>query len=155
MPRYPLTTVLRLRAQQVEDAAALRRARQADAENAKSGADRAEQATQAHGDAVACVNDDEAARLAQGELRAGDLVRHGAWAHVAALTTASLQKAEVSKRLVMHRAEEAVSDAASNLTRRKREADLVTKHAERWSSAAAKRREEGEADEVEDRWRSR
>jgi hypothetical protein len=155
MSRYPLTALSRLRDQQVEDAAASCQVRQAQAEQAKSSLLRAELASRAHSDAAARVSQGEAERLALGELRAGDLVRHGAWAHVAALTTAALTKTETSGRMELHRAEDALNAARLDLAARKREVDVVAKHAERWTSAVAKRSEESEAAEVEDRWRSR
>ncbi len=156
MPRrYPLTPLSRLRAQQVADSAAVRRDQDAKTERAKGDTARAQLATRAHVDAVAKTNDNETARLEHGELRAADLVRHGAWAHVAARTTTTLKKAEGAQRLEQHRAEAALDEATRDLATRKREADVVAKHAERWSRAEASRSEEAQATEIEDRWRPR
>ncbi|HSO40137.1 MAG TPA: hypothetical protein VLT33_46745 [Labilithrix sp.] len=150
-PKYPLTPLREHRDRKVETATAelgdAVRAREA-ADGARRAAERERLDAEAR---AAAVRHDEAARLANGELRAGDLAHGAAWEYGARSEIAVLAQAEVQAEGRVAASREVEGAARQELAQKKADLDVVVKDQGRFDDKARRARdaaEEEAADEV-------
>jgi hypothetical protein len=149
-PKYPLAPLREHRDRKVEAATAelggAVRTREA-ADEARRAAERERLAAEAR---AAAVRADEAARLARGELRAGDLARGQAWEYGAQTQIAQLTDAEVqaAERLAAARAAEGA--ARQGLAHEKADLDVVVKDQGRFEDRARRARDAAEEEAAEE-----
>jgi hypothetical protein len=146
-PKYPLEPLREHRDRGV-DAATVQlgdavRAREA-ADDAKRRAEQERREAEAR---AARVRDEEAARLANGELCVAELARAGAWQHAASAELDDLGRAVTRADGTLAAARDAESEARAVLAQKKADLDVVVKDQARFDAATRKARE-GVAEEA-------
>ena len=149
-PKYPLTPLREHRDRKVEAATAelggAVRAREA-ADEVRRAAERERLAAEAQ---AAAVRADEAARLARGELRAGDLAHGEAWEYGAQSQIAHLADAEANAADRLAAARDAEGAARQGLAHQKADLDVVVKDQGRFADRARRARDSAEEEAAEE-----
>ena len=149
-PKYPLATLREHRDHKVESATAelgdAVRAREA-ADDAKRAADRDREEAEAR---AAAVRDDEAGRLARGELRADDLARAQAWEYAARAELTDLAHAADRASGHLDAKRDAEADARASLAHEKADLDVVVKDEARFDQQVHRARDVAEEQAAEE-----
>ena len=149
-PKYPLEPLREHRDRHVDSATAQLgdavRAREA-ADDAKRRAEDERREAEAR---AAGVRGDEAARLANGELRVADLARAQAWEHAANAAIDDLGRAIGRADGKLAAAQEAEHQARAALAQKKADLDVVVKDQARFEAGARKTREAAEEEAAEE-----
>lgn len=151
-PKYPLTSLVDLRARQVDEATRAL----AESTRAREDAERARQVQERvaaeHAASTERVKEAERAALARGELRVSNLLAQQAWSMRAQAEQAELDARTARAKVAeaTRRREEAVARDAT--ARRKADADVVQKDRARFEQGLAKRVEAAEEEDALDAW---
>ena len=154
-PKYPLEPLREHRDRRV-DAATVQlgdavRSREA-ADDAKRRAEQERLDAEAR---AAAVRDDEAALLANGELRVADLACAGAWEHAASAEMTDLGSAIARADGHLAAAREAEVQARGELAQKKADLDVVVKDEARFDAAARSKQEAAEEESAEEAFAAR
>ena len=149
-PKYPLEPLREHRDRHV-DAATVQlgdavRAREA-ADGAKRRAEDERRAAEAR---AARVREEEAARLASGELSVADLARAQAWEHAAGAELDELSRAIARANGTLAAAHDAEAHARATLAQKKADLDVVVKDQARFDAGERKVREGAEEEAAEE-----
>lgn len=154
-PKYPLDSLREHRDRKVEHATAqlgdaVRTREEADGAKRRAEQERVEAEARA-----ATVRDDEAHRLANGELRVADLARAQAWEHAASAQMADLAKAidRAADQLAAAREREAA--VRTELAQKKADLDVVEKDEARFDAGVRRAREASEEEAAEEAFAAR
>jgi len=154
-PKYPLEPLREHRDRKVEHATAQLgdavRAREA-ADDAKRLAERERVEAAAR---AASVRDDEAHRLAKGELRVSDLARAQAWEHAASAEMASLDRAVERAEGQLGAARELEAGARTELAHKKADLDVVAKDEARFDADVRRARDASEEEAADEAFAAR
>jgi hypothetical protein len=154
-PKYPLEPLREHRDRNVEHATAQLadavRAREA-ADDAKRRAERERLESEAR--AVA-VRDDEAHRLANGELRVADLARAQAWEHAASAELVALQRAVDHADSRLGAARDVEVTARTELAQKKADLDVVAKDEARFDAGVRRARDASEEEAADEAFAAR
>jgi flagellar biosynthesis chaperone FliJ len=149
-PKYPLEPLREHRDRKVEHATAelgeAVRTREA-ADDAKR---RAEQERVAAAARAATVRDDEAHRLAKGELHVADLARAQAWEHAASAEMADLERAIDRANREVGAAREREAGARTELAQKKADLDVVAKDQARFDAGVRRDQDANEEESADD-----
>lgn len=154
-PKYPLEPLREHRDRHVDAATvqlgdAVRAREAADEAKRRAEEDRAEAEARAAG-----VRDDEAERLAKGELRVADLARAQAWEHAASAEIDDLGRAIVRADGKLAAAHDAELDARAVLAQKKADLDVVVKDQARFDAGVRNAREAADEEAAEEAFAGR
>lgn len=154
-PKYPLEPLREHRDRKVELATAQLgeavRSREA-ADDAKR---RAEQERVEAAARAAAVRDDEAARLANGELRVADLARAQAWEHATSAEMANLEHAVDRADTEVGAARDREAGARTELAQKKADLDVVAKDRARFDAGVRRAQDANEEESAEEAFAAR
>ena len=154
-PKYPLEPLREHRDRKVEHATAelgeAVRAREA-ADEAKRRADHERAEAVAH---AATVRNDEAGRLANGELRVADLARAQAWEHAVSAELADRERAVERAAGELGAAREHEAGARTELAQKKADLDVVAKDEARFDAGARRARDASEEEAADEAFAAR
>lgn len=154
-PKYPLDPLREHRDRHVDAATAQLgeavRAREA-ADEAKRRAEKERRDAEAR---AAAVREDEAARLANGELCVADLARAEAWEHAASAELDDLGRAIVRADGKVAAARDAELEARTELAQKKADLDVVVKDHARFEAGVRSAREAAEEEAAEEAFAAR
>jgi hypothetical protein len=151
-PLEPLVRVRKLRLDAAERALADAAAARSTAEQARAGADRA---NEAHRHATSIVTEAERAALSRGELSAGDLARADAWSRAQDAEGGRLADAVARACATEERARSVEAQARAALASHAADVRVVDEHAARWRDGERARADRAEEDEAAEAWRPR
>lgn len=154
MAKYPLEGLARVRAWELEQA--VRGLAEAVAKHAVAAQRRgvAEKRRDEQATKTARLVDAETAALDRGELRGNDLAQGAAWSSVAAEDRRLLERDLDRLRTAEKAALEAEERARALLAQKRADAELLSKHRERWDGVQRTAAERKEEDLVADSWRN-
>jgi flagellar biosynthesis chaperone FliJ len=154
-PKYPLEPLREHRDRKVDTATAelgdAVRARES-AADAKRRAEDERREAEAR---AAAVRDDEAQRLANGELRVADLARAQAWEHAASAEIEDLGRAIDRADGHLAAAHDAEAQARAELAQKKADLDVVTKDHARFDAGVRRAREGAEEEAADEAFAAR
>lgn len=154
-PKYPLESLREHRDRKVEDATA----QLGDAVRVREAADdakrRAEQERVEAEARAAAVREDEAHRLASGELRVADLARAQAWEHAASAQMADLSKAIERADGQLGVAREREAAVRTELAQKKADLDVVEKDEARFDAGVRRARDASEEEAADEAFAAR
>lgn len=154
-PKYPLEPLREHRDRKVDAATA----ELGDAVRARESAAhvkrRAEEARREAEARAAAVRDDEAQKLANGELRVADLARAQAWEHAASAEIDDLERAIDRADGNLAAAHDAEAQARAELAQKKADLDVVTKDQARFAAGVRRAREGAEEEAADEAFAAR
>ena len=154
-PKYPLEPLREHRNRKVEHATAelgeAVRAREA-ADDAKRRAEQERAEALAH---AATVRDAESGRLANGELRVGDLVRAQAWEHAVSVELGERDHTVARAGAELGSAREREAGARRELAQKKADLDVVAKDEARFDADARRARDASEEEAADEAFAAR